>query len=227
MHDDVVLIIPVYNEDSIIKSVIDKAQLVFPNIVCVNDGSSDNTAQEISKTHATLVNHEINLGQGAAIQTGIEYALLDDSFKYFVTFDADGQHRTEDVAAMVKVMEENPDLDIVLGSRFLGKTENMSFSKKIILKAAIAFSNRTSKVKLTDTHNGLRVFNRKVAETINITMSDMAHASEIIHRIHEQKYKYIEVPVTIVYTDYSRSKGQSLINAVNIVFDLLFRRITK
>ena len=117
--------------------------------------------------------------------------------------------------------------DFVLGSRFLGKEAvNMPKMKRIILKMAIRFSNITSGVKLTDTHNGLRVFNRKVANSIQITLPDMAHASEILEIIYRNKYTYTEVPVVIEYTDYSRGKGQSIINAVNIAFDTLLRKVS-
>jgi hypothetical protein len=92
---------------------------------------------------------------------------------------------------------------------------------------AIKFSNLTSGIKLTDTHNGLRAFNRKVAETMQITMPDMTHASEILEIIAKQQYRYKEIPVTIEYTDYSRAKGQSLINAINIGFDTVLRKISK
>jgi len=126
---------------------------------------------------------------------------------------------------MLETIKDNGD-DIVLGSRFLGTTIGMKLSKRIVLKAAIWFSNATSGLKLTDTHNGLRVFNRKVAEGLQISVPDMAHASEIIDIIAEKKYKYREVPVTIEYTPYSRAKGQSIINAVNIGFDTLLRKLS-
>jgi glycosyltransferase involved in cell wall biosynthesis len=221
---NVYFIIPLYNEEEVIRKVIGKVLKQYPNVVCVNDGSSDSSANEVQKTSAVLVNHPINLGQGAAIQTGIEYALQDPKAEYFVTFDADGQHRLEDVKNMLNVIHDE-QVDIVLGSRFLGKVENINSTKKFILKLAVRFSNKTSGITLTDTHNGLRVFNRYVAENLNITMSDFSHASEIIERIAEKEFKYKEVPVTIKYTDYSRSKGQSMYNAVNIGFDVLLRKL--
>ena len=226
MNSEVVLIIPVYNEETVIKDVINKALKKYKHIVCVNDGSRDNSAAEIAKTEAYLVNHPINMGQGAALQTGIEFARQIKGVKWFVTYDADGQHRLEDVAMMIKTMRENPT-DFVLGSRFLGETINMPKLKKVLLLAAIRFSNVTSGVKLTDTHNGLRVFNKKVADEIQITMPDMAHASEILEIIARNKYTYQEVPVVIEYTDYSRSKGQSMINAINIAFDTLLRKVSR
>lgn len=220
------IIIPVYNESQVIRSVLINVLRHYKNVVCVNDGSADDSASEIAKTNATLVNHPINLGQGAALQTGIEYALQDQDAQYFVTFDADGQHRLEDVEGMLKAIKKH-DLDIVLGSRFLGTASNITPLKKAILKLAIKFSNKTSGLKLTDAHNGLRVFNRRVAENLNITMNDFAHASEIIERVAEKKFKYKEVPVTISYTDYSMSKGQSVFNAVNIGLDIMIRKLQK
>ena len=226
MNTDSVIIIPVYNEGQVIQSVVQSVLKHFKYVVCVNDGSTDNTQQEIEKTAAILVNHPINMGQGAALQTGIEYARGLANADYFVTFDADGQHRIEDVNRMLAKLRQNK-YDIILGSRFLGKTSNMKKSKALILKLAIQFSNATSGIKLTDTHNGLRVFNRHVAETMHITMPDMAHASEILEIMAARKYRYTEVPVTIDYTEYSLSKGQTLVNAVNIGFDVMLRKLTK
>lgn len=223
MRDDVAIIIPVYNEGRVIKKVLQEVLKHYKHVVCVNDGSRDNSSEEVCKTKAYLVEHPINMGQGAALQTGIEFA-RQLPVKYFVTFDADGQHRLDDVKNMLSVITKGK-YDIILGSRFLGTTLNMDTKKRIILKLAVKFSNATSGLKLTDTHNGLRVFNRKVAEEMQITLPDMAHASEILEIIANKKYRYKEVPVTIEYTDYSKSKGQSAINAINIGFDTLLRKI--
>lgn len=225
-QDDVAIIIPAYNEGRAIVDTISGIPENFPFIVCIDDGSADDTARQIEGTRAQLVRHPINLGQGAALQTGIEYALLNPKIKYFVTYDADGQHRMEDVKKMLSHLKKEK-LDIVLGSRFLGNAENISAKKRLMLKLAVKFSNLTTGVKLTDTHNGLRVFNRFVAENLDLKMPDFSHASEIIERIAEQGFKHSEVPVTIVYTDYSRAKGQSMINAVNISFDMLLNKVVK
>lgn len=226
IHANVAIIIPAFNEGSAVKDVIDAIPDRFTYIVCVDDGSSDDTALQVGHTRAKLVRHPINLGQGAALQTGIEFALLNPDIEYFVTYDADGQHRIEDVEKMLEHIKKNK-LDIVLGSRFLGNAENISAQKRRILKLAVKFSNMSTGVKLTDTHNGLRVFNRYTAEHLQLKMPDFSHASEIIERIAERQMKYEEVPVTIIYTDYSRAKGQSMINAVNISFDVLLNKVTK
>ncbi len=225
--DDVYVIIPLYNEGPVVGSVVESVQKKFKNVVCVNDGSKDNSAQEVAKTKAYLLNHPLNMGQGAAIQTGIEYALQDPNAQYFVTFDADGQHSLDDVVAMLAYIRKHP-VDIVLGSRFLGDAQNMSRMKRGILRLAIAFSNTTSGIKLTDAHNGLRVFNRDFAKQLNITMSDMAHASEIIQRIAEKKFRFHEMPTTVTYSEYSVAKSHNpSLNAVNIAFDTLLQKVTK
>jgi glycosyltransferase involved in cell wall biosynthesis len=227
VYRDVAVIVPVYNEGPVVYEVIQSVLRKFKYVVCVDDGSGDGSAIEIAKTNAFLIEHPINMGQGAALQTGIEFAREIPSAKYFVTFDADGQHRIEDVEDMVKEIRSG-SYDIILGSRFLGKkAEGMRKSKGVVLKLAIKFSNITSGLKLTDTHNGLRVFNRHVAETMQITMPDMAHASEILEIVAAKKYRYKEMPVTIEYSEYTMSKGQTLINAVNIGFDMLLRKVTK
>ena len=227
MHPDTYIIIPVYNEAKVVGQVIKNVRKQFKHAVCVNDGSRDTSAEEIKKAGGMLVDHPINLGQGAALQTGIEFALRDKNAKYFVTFDADGQHQLSDVKTMLDCIQKDSAIDIVLGSRFLGHAENITLAKKLTLRAAVLFSNLTTGLHLTDAHNGLRVFNRKFAEAVNITMPDMAHASEITHRIAEKKFNYKEVPVTIAYTDYSKQKGQSIMNAINITFDLLVQKVAK
>jgi hypothetical protein len=143
-----------------------------------------------------------------------------------VTYDADGQHSMHDVKAMMEVIK-NKNVDIVVGSRFLGEAVNITVLKKIILKLAIRFTNVFSGVNLTDTHNGLRVFNRRFAESVDIQMPGMAHASEIIDKMGRGKWRYVEVPVTIHYSDYSKSKGQSMLNSVNILMDVMLSRTRK
>jgi glycosyltransferase involved in cell wall biosynthesis len=226
MNSDVAVIIPVYNESKVIEDVVSNVLGSFKHVICVDDGSSDRSASAIAKTDAYLVEHPINMGQGAALQTGIEFARQIEEAVYFVTFDADGQHRLEDAQAMIKEIKSGK-YDIILGSRFLGEAVGIKKSKRTFLKLAIKFSNLTSGLKLTDTHNGLRVLNRRVGDELQITMPDMSHASEILEIIAIKKYRYKEVPVTIEYSDYSMQKGQSLINAVNIGFDMLLRKIAK
>lgn len=227
MSSGVAFIIPAYNEGVAVKKTVNAIPSEY-RVVCVNDGSRDDTLTRLQETRADIVSHPVNLGQGAALQTGIDYVLMDPGVEYLVTFDADGQHRIEDVVAMLGYIKKHK-IDIVLGSRFLGETVNMSRMKGFFLRLAVAFSNMSAGggMKLTDTHNGLRVMNRKAAAQMQLKMPDFAHASEIIDRIVEKQLKYAEIPVTIVYTDYSMSKGQSMINGINIIFDVLLSKVIK
>ena len=220
---DTWVVIPVFNEETVIAGVIEDVQRRFPNVVCVDDGSSDRSIDEISRTGAHLVRHPINLGQGAALQTGLSYALLRRESRFFVTFDADGQHRVEDAVTMVDEARRG-DTDVVLGSRFLEYGGDVPVLKRVVLRTAVFLSPRTRRLRLTDAHNGLRVLTRPVVESLHITLNGMAHASEIISTIAQAQWRVREVPVTIRYTDYSRSKGQSLLNGVNILFDLSVRQ---
>jgi glycosyltransferase involved in cell wall biosynthesis len=222
-YDDVWIVIPVYNEATVIGDVVERTRETFPNIVCVDDGSRDDSAARIAATGAHLVRHPVNLGQGAALQTGISYALAQPGMRYLVTFDADGQHRVEDAEAMLAVAR-GEHADVVLGSRFLTGTEHIPLLKRIVLRTVVTLSPTARKLQLSDAHNGLRVLNREAAAQLRITMNGMAHASEIVGFLARSGLKVREVPVTILYTEYSRSKGQSLINGVNILFDLSVRQ---
>ena len=221
---DTWLIVPCYNEGQVIREVLEHARETFPNIVAVNDGSSDNSSLEIHRAGAHLVNHPVNLGQGAAIQTGVEYARAQAGSKYFVTFDADGQHQVKDVVAMVQRLRSEP-IDIIVGTRFgrpRAEDDQVPLIKRIVLKTVVMLSPRTRRLGLTDAHNGLRVLRRDVLAQLDLRQNRMAHASEIIRQIGATGMPWREFPVHIVYTDYSRAKGQSLWNSVNILVDLLF-----
>lgn len=222
---DVVVVVPAYNEGSVIASTITGLRALYPRVVCVDDGSADDTAAQARSAGATVLTHALNLGQGAALATGIGYALAAPAYadcEVLVTFDSDGQHDPEDIAALVAPLATGA-FDVALGSRFLGRAEGMGVGKRLLLKAAVAFTRLTSRLRVTDTHNGLRAFTRSAAAQISITQNGMAHASEILHEIHRHRLRYVEVPITIRYTDYSKAKGQSALNAVNIVFDMLLR----
>jgi glycosyltransferase involved in cell wall biosynthesis len=222
VNGDVWVVIPVFNEAQVLQSVVESALTVFPNVVCVDDGSRDGSVEAVLRTRAHLVRHPVNLGQGAALQTGLSYARAQPGAEYFVTFDADGQHRLEDAQKMLD-MARSPDVDLVLGTRFAEHAATVPLAKRLILRTAVLLSPAGRKLKLTDAHNGLRVLTRPVVEDLHITMNGMAHASEIVSYLGRSSWRVREVPVSIRYTDYSRSKGQSLLNGVNILFDLSVR----
>lgn len=218
---DAWLVIPLYNEATVVREVISQARETFPYIVVVDDGSKDDSARQAAAAGAIVVRHPVNLGQGAALQTGFSYILEKTNANYVVTFDADGQHSTTDAAAMVAAAREE-ELAVILGSRFLQGPSPVGRLKRLVLRTAAAVRSRTSGMHLTDAHNGLRVIRRDVLVQLNLKQNRMAHASEIIRKIGATGLPWREFPVHIVYTDYSRSKGQSLWNSVNILVDLLF-----
>ena len=218
---DAWLVIPLYNEATVVREVISQARETFPYIVVVDDGSKDDSARQAAAAGAIVVRHPVNLGQGAALQTGFSYILEKTNANYVVTFDADGQHSTTDAAAMGAAAREE-ELAVILGSRFLQGPSPVGRLKRLVLRTAAAVSSRTSGMHLTDAHNGLRVIRRDVLVQLNLKQNRMAHASEIIRKIGATGLPWREFPVHIVYTDYSRSKGQSLWNSVNILVDLLF-----
>lgn len=218
-NSDVWVIVPTYNEATVVRDVLIGLQKHFPNVVAVDDGSTDASNAEILASGARLIRHSINLGAGAAMQTGLDFALLDRAARFFVTFDADGQHRADDAAAMIDRLRLGQQ-DILVGSRFLGDSVGLTGSRRALLKSARVFEWLMSGVRLTDAHNGLRAFSRQFAEQIHLTFADMAHASEVLELIGKSKLLYAEHPVTIDYTAYTRSKGQRSINSVNIAVDV-------
>lgn len=227
MRDDTCVIVPFYNEASVIKTTVDTLSEQFSNIACIDDGSTDGGAGALRDANCTVVIHPVNLGQGAALQTGIEFALRRPSISSIVTFDADGQHRVEDAVALVELLKSS-GVDVVFGSRFLaGAEEGPTGVRRALLRIAIPITNLMSGLKLTDTHNGLRAFNRRFAESLRLESNDMNHASEFITHTGRGGFTYREAPTAILYTEYSLSKGQSLMNAVNIALDVvldLFRK---
>lgn len=214
------IVIPAFNEEPVIQSTLESLRKLPYSIVVVNDCSSDNTGSIIeSHGYAHLCSHTINLGQGAALQTGIEYALAQGA-KYIVTFDADGQHQPSDIHSLLNTLIEN-NIDVVLASRFLpGATaKGIPAIRKRLLQVATYLTRWTTGLKITDTHNGLRAFTGSAARGLRITQNRMTHASQILSQIRSNHYRYKEVPVTIEYTEYSLSKGQKLRNAINIIWE--------
>ena len=220
--DDTWVVIPLFNEERVISDVVAEVRTAFAQVVCVDDGSSDRSADLASRAGARVVRHPLNLGQGAALQTGFEYALADPAMQYVVTFDADGQHQIADAIGMVERLRAG-DADVVFGSRFLDERSKPTFAKNVVLCAAVGYTNLTTRTRLTDAHNGLRAIRRPVVEKLDITQNRMAHASELVAQIGALKVSYVEHPVHILYTDYSKAKGQSLWNSINILAELILR----
>jgi glycosyltransferase involved in cell wall biosynthesis len=219
------VVIPAFNEGEVIRDVLAMVLECVPNIVLVDDGSRDETATFARSMGVHVVRHPINFGQGAALQTGLEYA-CERGAQYIGTFDADGQHRIEDLAKMFEILSDG-QYDIVLGSRFLGETINAPRSRRLLLRYATLFTNWTTGLTLTDAHNGLRAMTADTARRLDIQHNRMAHASELISRIRELKLRYVEVAVSIRYTEYSLQKGQRMQDAGRILTDLFTDWLSK
>lgn len=218
----VYVVVPAYNEETTIKKVISSVREVFRNIVVVNDCSQDNTSSIAEAEDIVTISHAINLGQGAALQTGLDFCAMNDA-DYVITLDADGQHSVTDAQIMLHKLIES-GCDVALGSRFSGDSIGMPISRKVLLKLAVIYTQITTGLKLTDAHNGLRVLNKKALEVIRIRQNKMAHASEILEQIATNRLRYIEVPVTISYSEYSLNKGQKWWDAFPILIDMIVRK---
>jgi glycosyltransferase involved in cell wall biosynthesis len=219
---DVVVVIPAFNEELVIGETLGEVRERFPRVIVVDDGSSDGTAAAARAAGAEVVRHSVNLGQGSALSTGLAAGLCLPGVRAIVTFDADGQHRVQDAEALVARLARG-DVDVVLGTRFAGGSHEASWLRQLVLRLAVAYTRIETGLPLTDTHNGLRAMTAEFAAGLKIRDSGMGHASDILAHIASSGARWVEVPVRIRYTDYSRAKGQPLINSVNIMFDRLMR----
>jgi len=217
------IVIAALNEAAVIGRTIDDVLKHYPNVVVIDDGSSDETLAVARSRGAWTVRHPINLGQGAALQTGIKFALQHNA-SYIVTFDADGQHLAEDVALLITALETS-SADIACGSRFLGRAIDLPRTRRLALKAAIGFTRLSTGLPVTDAHNGLRAMTARCGQILQLRQNRMAHASEILDLIASHDMKLVEVPTTVVYTPYSLRKGQKLSGALQIIVDLITRRL--
>ena len=228
---DIIFVIPAFNESDhcieVVKDVLDQGY----GVVFVDDGSSNGLFARLQDAfegveEIALIRHIVNMGQWAALQTWFSY--IQDyvpSAKFVVTFDSDGQHLLSDLPNFLEKFEEDESLEVVLGSRFLGKAVNIPAMKVLTLKVWILFTFIFSGMWLSDTHNGYRVIKRASLEKLRLTFNGMEHASEILELIGQQNIKYVEVPNTILYTEYSMARGQKLSNSLRIVKNLLMNKL--
>ncbi len=223
VRNTVFIVIAAYNESGCIEQVVRELRTLYPQVVVVDDGSSDETFQAATRCAPYVLRHIVNRGQGASLQTGIDFALAQGA-RIVVTFDADGQHRVADIREMIIPIMDGA-CEITLGSRFLGGTQNIPASRRLMLRFAVLFTRLVSRVNVTDTHNGLRAFSRRAAEQIHITLDGMAHASELIDQVRDSELPFREVPVQIRYTEYSLNKGQSSRNAVHVALRYLVGKV--
>jgi glycosyltransferase involved in cell wall biosynthesis len=216
-----IIIIPAKNEAVKIGQVVSEVKGLGHDVLVVDDGSTDDTSKIARSSGATVLIHAINRGQGASLKTGMAYA-LNYGYEEAVFFDADGQMKAEEISLLVGKLDSNHE--VILGSRFLGRTENMPKAKRITLKLALLFTRITTGLRLSDVHNGFQAWSISAWRKIDLTQDRQAYASEILQEIADKKLRYLEYPVTITYTDYSKKKGQSIWNAFNILWDLLVKK---
>ena len=219
------VVIAAYNEAVTIARVASDVLSFGYQLVVVDDGSQDATLDIAIASGSHAIRHPVNLGQGAALQTGIEFALSRGA-ELLVTFDADGQHRASDIGVLVAALKRER-AEFALGSRFIGQSVRLPVARRLLLLAATQFTRLTTGLRLTDTHNGLRAMTRRGASSIHLRQNRMAHASEILIQIAASGYHYVEVPVTVEYTAYSLAKGQRIGDSVMILFDLFAGKLNR
>lgn len=219
------IVIAAYRESAVIGEVIRPLVDAGYRVVVVDDGSGDGTAACAAEAGAAVVRHAINRGQGAALQSGLRYALRQGA-RILITFDADGQHSPADLPRLIApIVTESAE--IVLGSRFLEHAGEVPTARRILLRLAVTFTGVMSGIRLTDAHNGLRALSRRAAEQVDLQLDRMAHASEIIDQLVRTGLPLVEVSVTVRYTSYSLEKGQRAGNAARIVWDYLLNKLTR
>lgn len=219
-----IAIVPAFNEENKVGSVVRSLFDHVDQVVVVNDASKDNTKQKAQEAGAVVLSHKINRGQGAALETGHEYARANNA-DYIIHFDADGQFEVSDILPALNKLKDN-NADILFGSRFLDKkvkNKIPTFKKYIILPLAKLFEKISGTIKLTDSHNGFRILNKKALHNIIITQDRMAHASQIPKLVMKNNLQYIEHPITVIYHEY----GQGLTGGVKIIKDLIIGKFLK
>ncbi len=219
------VVIPAWNESSRLPDVLAQLKDADWQVVVVDDGSQDDTAEIARRAGVWVLKHMINRGQGAALRTGILFALSRNA-EFLVTFDADGQHRSTDIPNVLHPLAQRK-ADLALGSRFLGQALGIPWYRRWLLKAAVLFTRITTGVKLTDSHNGLRGMTRHAATQLTFSEDGMAHASQIIELAARLKLRIAEVPCTILYTQATLEKGQRNTAAFKILSRLLIARLTR
>ena len=218
------VVIPSFNEGAAMRDVVASVLACGYEAVVVDDGSDVPAVQQLEGLECHCLRHALNLGQGAALQTGMDFALRHGA-DAVVHFDADGQHDVADIPRFLAELANGAD--VVLGSRFLRSSDVAAIPKgrRLMLRLARLVNGVFTGLWLTDAHNGFRALNRKALEAIDLRENRMAHATEILSQIRRNGLVVKEIPVTIRYSDYSRAKGQRWSNSLNILLDLILDKL--
>ena len=190
--------IPAYNEEKNIALIITKLKKITDSIIVCDDGSSDMTAEISKNLGATVISHKKNMGYGVAINSIFQKA-KELNIDLLVTFDADGQHRVEDIEKVVEPIKNNT-ADLVIGSRFLDKKSNVPNYRKIGIKVITKITNVSIKKKLTDSQSGFRAYNKQVLSQISPSDIGMGISTEILIKSSSKGLRIMDVPVTILYS---------------------------
>lgn len=219
----VFVVIPAYNEEKQLGRVIrDLFEHGFKDIMVIDDGSTDQTVAVAHENNVMVISHLLNRGQGAALETGDSYARKIQP-DFVVHFDADGQFNPADIAPAIKFIQEKK-AEVVLGSRFLGKSSNIPWFKRAILLPIGRWVNFLfTGMVLTDVHNGFRILSPKALNTIILTQDRMAHNTEIIQQIKKHQLSFAEFPVEVHYHEY----GQGISGGYKIIHDLVVGLFSK
>lgn len=219
--DSIFIVVPAYNEALVIENTICSLKEYFNNIIVVNDGSTDETFNILNNLDIKIINHPINIGVGGAFQTGFKY-ILENHINCVgaITFDADGQHKVRDAIQIANELI-NTEYEIIFGSRFLGYESKIPFIKRLVLRLVTSITSFFTGVVLTDAHNGLKGFKISAINKINIKLDGYAYETELIRQVSEKSISYKELPTDIEYSDYSKKKGQNILNGFIIIEDLL------
>lgn len=220
---DVFVVVPIFNEEQVLQKTLTDLKKYFKNIIAINDGSLDKSREIVEKIkNIILINHSINAGQGLAISTGIKYLKSDTNAKAIITFDADGQHSVKDAVKFAKEIMKCKE-EIIFGSRFIDGRDSVPIVKKLALILATKFTNLILKMKLSDSHNGMKAIKTSCLDKINFEINGFGFESELVYIISKYNIKYKEMKTNTKYTKYSIKKGQRLSNGLKIIEDLLMR----
>ena len=194
----IVVGIPAFNEEKNIAVLIIQLKKIADKIIVCNDGSTDLTSKIAEELGAIVINHEKNLGYGAAIRS-LFLKSKDLDADILVTFDADGQHRIEDIDKVINPII-NGESDLVIGSRFLDESEKeVPKYRKVGIKVITKITNATIKKQLTDSQSGFRAYSKKVLNELNPSELGMGISTEILIKASAKNFRISEVPIKIVY----------------------------